>query len=147
MKPNKTIHIAIVSSTYRPEITKSLVHHCVKTLEEKGVTKTQRKIVYVPGSLEIPLIAKKLAQTKKYDAIIAFGAVFRGKTYHFEQVANECIRGCMQVSYDYGIPVIFEVLCVYDPKDALDRATGPEDNRGIEGALTALRMIEIMRKL
>lgn len=147
MKLNKNIHIAIISSTYRPEITKNLVRHCVKTLEEKGVTKTQQQIVYVPGSLEIPLIAKKLAQKKKCDAIIAFGAVLKGKTYHFEQVANECIRGCMQVSYDYGIPVIFEVLCVYNPKDALERATGKEDNRGVEGALTALRMIEIMRKL
>ncbi len=146
-KSNKTIHIAIVSSTYRPEIIKNLVHHCVKTLEEKGVTKTQLKIVHVPGSLEIPLIVKKLAKKREYDAIITFGAVLKGKTYHFEQVANECIRGCMQVSYDYEIPVIFEVLCVYDPKDALDRATEKEDNRGVEGALTALRMIEIMRKL
>lgn len=147
MKLNKTIHIAIISSTYRPEITESLVHHCVKTLEEKGITKRQLKIVYVPGSLEIPLIAKKLAQTKKYDAIIVFGAVLRGKTYHFEQVANECIRGCMQVSYDYEIPVIFEVLCVYDPKDAIKRATGKKDNRGVEGALIALKMIEVMSKI
>lgn len=147
MKTNKRIRIAIISSIYRPEITQSLVHHCVKTLEEKGVTKTQRRIVYVPGSLEIPLIAKKLAQKKKYDALIAFGAVLKGKTYHFEQVANECIRGCMQVSYDYEIPVIFEVLCVYNPKDAIERATGTEDNRGVEGALSALHMIELMRKL
>lgn len=143
----KDIRIAIVSSTYRPEITDSLVAHCVRTLQKKGLAKKQMEIIYVPGALEIPLVAKKLAKKKKYDAIIAFGAVLKGKTYHFEQVANECVRGCMNVSYAFEVPVIFEVLCVYDPKDALTRATGKEDNRGVEGALSALRMIEIMQKL
>lgn len=147
MKTNKTIHIAIVSSTYRPEVTQNLVRNCVKTLKEEGLADEQIKIVYTPGSLEIPLTAKKLAQRKKYDAIIVFGAVLKGKTYHFEQVANECVRGCMNVSYDYGIPVIFEVLCVYDFKDAIERATGKEDNRGVEGALTALKMIELIKSL
>lgn len=147
MKTHKRIRIAIISSTYRPEITRSLVKHCVETLKRKGVSEKQIDVVYVPGSLEIPLVAKKLAQTKKYDAIIAFGAVFKGKTYHFEQVSNECVHGCMQVSYDYEIPVIFEVLCVYNPQDAIERATGKEDNRGVEGALSALHMIELMRKL
>lgn len=147
MKTNKRIRIAIISSTYRPEITKNLVKHCVEILEGKGVSEKQIDVVYVPGSLEIPLVAKKLAQKKKYDAIIAFGAVFKGKTYHFEQVANECVRGCMRVSYDFEVPVIFEVLCVYNPKEAIERATGTEDNRGVEGALSALHMIELMRKL
>lgn len=146
-KLNNAIHMAIVSSTYRPEITKSLVNHCVKTLEEHGLTRTQLKIVYVPGALEIPLIAKKLAQTKKYDAIIVFGAVLKGKTYHFKQVANECIRGCMNISSEFEIPVVFEVLCVYDLEDAIERATGTKDNRGVEGALTALKMINVLRNL
>lgn len=147
MKTNKTIHLAIISSTYRPEVTQNLVRNCVKTLKEEGLADEQIKIVYVPGSLEIPLTAKKLAQRKKYDAIIVFGTVLKGKTYHFEQVANECVRGCMNVSYDYEIPVIFEVLCVYDFKDAIERATGKEDNRGVEGALTALKMIELIKSL
>lgn len=147
MKTNKTIHLAIISSTYRPEVTQNLVRNCVKTLKEEGLADEQIKIVSVPGSLEIPLIAKKLAQRKKYDALIVFGAVLKGKTYHFEQVANECVRGCMNVSYDYEIPVIFEVLCVYDFKDAIERATGKEDNRGVEGALTALKMIELIKSL
>lgn len=90
---------------------------------------------------------KKLAQKKKYDAIVAFGAVLRGKTYHFEQVANECIKGCMKVSYDFEIPVIFEVLCVYNLKDATQRSTGTKDNRGVEGALTALKMIGLLSAL
>lgn len=143
----KDIRIAIVSSSYRPEVTDYLVKNCLTTLAQKGLGKDQIDVVRVPGSLEIPLVAKKLAQKKKYHAIIVFGAVFKGKTYHFEQVANECVRGCMNVSYAFEVPVIFEVLCVYDPKDALERATGKEDNRGIEGALTALHMIELMRNL
>lgn len=139
--------IAIVSSSYRPEITDNLIKHCVRTLLENDLTKSQIAIFHVPGALEIPLVAKKLAQKKKYNAIIAFGAVFKGKTYHFEQVANECVRGCMNVSYEYEVPVVFEVLCVYDPKDALDRSTGIEDNRGVEGALTALKMIALLKNL
>ena len=147
MKQINEIKIAIISSSYRLEVTQNLVKNCIKTLEKKGLVKKQIKIVEVPGSLEIPLIAKKLAKKKEYDAIIAFGAVFKGKTYHFEQVSNECVRGCMNVSYDYEIPVIFEILCVYDIKDALERATGTIDNRGVEGALTALKMIELIKNL
>lgn len=147
MKKQRTIKIALVVSSYRPEITVSLQENCLKTLQEKGLNRDQIDVITVPGSLEIPLISKKLAQKKVYDAIIAFGAVFKGKTYHFEQVANECIRGCMNVSYQYEVPVIFEVLCVYDPKDAVERATGKDDNRGAEGALTALRMIDILSSL
>lgn len=147
MKNIKNIRIAIISSSYRPEVTDNLVKNCLKTLKEKGLANDQIAIFKVPGSLEIPLVAKKLAKKAIYDAVIAFGAVLKGKTYHFEQVSNEVVRGCMKVSYDFEIPVIFEVLCVYDPKDALERATSKIDNRGVEGALTAFKMIELMKQL
>ncbi len=147
MKKIEDIRIAIIVSSYRPEVTENLMKHCVETLQDKGLTHHQLTIVKAPGALEIPLISKKLAEKKIYDAIIVFGAVYKGKTYHFEQVANECVRGCMNVSYDYGIPVVFEVLCVYDPKDAIERATSSEDNRGVEGALTALQMIETLNNI
>lgn len=143
----KKIRIAIVSSSYRPEITDSLDQHCIRTLREHGLADDQIRLVKVPGSLEIPLVVRRLAKQKTYDAIICFGAIFKGKTYHFEQVANECVRGCMDVSWEFDIPVIFEVLSVYDPQDAIDRATGTEDNRGMEGAVTALRMIDILKKI
>ncbi|MBI4084795.1 MAG: 6,7-dimethyl-8-ribityllumazine synthase [Candidatus Levybacteria bacterium] len=147
MKKSGGISIAIVSSSYRPEVTKNLTIHCVRTLVKNGLTNNQIAVFRVPGALEIPLVAKKLAKQKKYNAIIAFGAVFKGKTYHFEQVSNEVVRGCMHVSYEYEIPVIFEVLCVFDPKDAFDRSRGTEDNRGVEGALTALKMIGLLKTL
>lgn len=136
-------HLAIVSSTYRPEITKTLLKNCLKTLKKRGGSEKQIEIFEVPGALEIPLLAKKLAKKKRYDAIIALGVVLKGKTFHFEQVAQECLRGCMKVSYGYEIPVVFEVLCVYEKKDATKRAA----QRGVEGALTCLKMIDILKRL
>jgi len=143
----KTKRIAIIGSRYRPEITDALVKNCLATLHEKGIGKEQIDIISVPGALEIPLVAKKLAKKGIYGAIIVFGSVLKGKTYHFEQVSDECVRGCMNVAYDFEVPVVFEVLCVYDIQDALDRATGSDDNRGVEGALTALAMIEMAGSL
>ena len=147
MKNIKDIRIAIVSSSFRPEISKNLEKNCLATLLKKSVQKHQINIVRVPGSLEIPLAVKKLAKKNTYDAIITFGAIYKGKTYHFEQIANECARGCMEVSLQYEIPVIFEVLTVYDPQDAIDRATRKVENKGVEAALTALSMIKLLAKL
>lgn len=143
----KNIRIAIIASVYRAEIADSLVEHCVKTLEENAVEAKDIDLFSVPGALEIPLLAKKLAKQKKYDAIIVFGVVLKGDTYHFEQVSDECARGCMNVSYEYEIPVVFQVLSVYKLKDAVERASGAKDNRGEEGAKTALRMIKVLRNL
>lgn len=147
MKNIKNIKIAIVSSSFREDITKNLEKNCLQTLKEKGLKENQIDIFRVPGSLEIPLIAKKAAKTGKYDAIITFGTILKGKTYHFEQIANECARGCIEVSLQYEIPVIFEVLAVYEIKDAIERATRKKENKGVEGALTALKMIDLIAKL
>ncbi|MBF8247452.1 MAG: 6,7-dimethyl-8-ribityllumazine synthase [Bacteroidetes bacterium] len=147
MKAIKITRIAIVSSLFRPEITRNLERNCLRTLRKEGVRSHQVTIVRVPGALEIPLVVKKLAQKNSYDAIITFGAIFKGKTYHFEQIANECARGCMEVSLQYEVPVIFEVLAVYDPQDAIDRATRKEENKGVEAAMTALSMIRLLGEL
>lgn len=139
------IKIAIVSSNFRREISDNLEKNCLKTLQKKGLNLSQIDIFQVPGSWEIPLMVKKLAEKKTYLAIITFGAIVKGKTYHFEQIANECARGCMEVSLQYGIPVIFEVLAVYNLKDALNRAIRKEENKGVEAALTALEMIKLLK--
>ena len=141
------IEIAVIGSSYRKEITEELVKNCLITLKENNVSNKNINLFNVPGALEIPLLAKKLAKSNKYDAIIVFGSVYKGKTYHFEQVADECVRGCMNVSYEYEIPVVFEVLCVYSPEDAVYRASAKGENRGKEGALTALKMIKILNEL
>lgn len=147
MKRIKEIKIAIVSSSFRKEVAENLEKHCIQTLKGKGVKITQVDIFRVPGSLEIPLVVKKLAKKSVYDAIITFGAILKGKTYHFEQIANECIKGCMEVSLQYEIPVIFEVLAVYSLKDAIERASGKEENKGVEAALTALDLIKLLSKI
>lgn len=147
MRNIKDLRIAIVSSSFRKEVSGNLEKHCLATFRKQGLRLGQVTIYRVPGSLEIPLAVKKLAKSGKYDAIIAFGAIVKGKTYHFEQIANECIRGCMDASWQYEVPVIFEVLAVYDLKDAMARATRKTENKGVEAALTAMEMIRLMKKL
>lgn len=139
--------IAIVSSTFWPKIVNSLETHCLETLKKHGISEDQITMVRVPGSLEIPLAAKKLAKKGMYDAIIVFGAIYKGKTYHFELIANECAHGCMDVSLQYEIPIVFEVLAVYDMQDAIDRATKEEDNRGVEAAVTAIKIITVLEEI
>lgn len=141
------IKIAIVKSLFRKEVSDNLEKNCLVTFNKEGLKRSQIDIFQVPGSLEIPLLVKKLAKKGIYSAIITFGAIVKGDTYHFEQIANECARGCMEVSLQYEIPVIFEVLAVYDLKDALIRAIRTQENKGVEAALTALEMIKVLSKL
>lgn len=140
--------IAIISSAFWEEIVTNLENECIATLEKNGVSKDDIKKIRVPGSFEIPLTAKKLAQTNTYDAIIAFGAIHKGDTYHFELIANECARGCMDVMLAHQIPVIFEVLAVYDIADAVKRSQPNSAlNKGTEAAQAAIKMIELLGKI
>lgn len=143
----KNIKLAIVGSNYQKVVTDNLIAHCLATLQKKAVPSSNITVVRVPGSLEIPLAAKQLAKKGIYDAIIVFGAIHKGETYHFELVANQCARGCMDVSLKYGIPIIFEVLAVYTIEDALIRSTRIKENRGVEAAVTALSMISVLSKI
>ncbi len=145
MKRKRPIRIAIISSSFRSEVAEQLEKRCIDTIRAHGVGAPDR--FRVPGAMEIPLMAKRLAAKKRYDAIIVFGAVVKGVTYHFEQVADECARGCMQVSYDYDIPVVYEVLAVYKLQDAMARATRKKENKGEDAAQTALSMIGALRAI
>ena len=147
MKNIKDIRIAIISSSFRMKVAHALERNCINTLVHRGMKRSQVDVFRVPGSLEIPLLAKSIAKKHTYDALIVFGAVVKGETYHFEQIANECVRGCMDVSLQYEIPVIFEVLAVYKLKDALERATRKKENKGIEAATSALAMIRTLSEL
>jgi len=147
VKRIQDIHIGIISSSFREDVTVELEKRCVKRLLKRGLSRRQIRIVRVPGSFEIPLVAEKMAQQGTYDALIVFGAIVKGKTYHFEQIANECARACMDISLAHGIPVIYEVLAVYDAADALERATRVRENKGVEAAETALAMIKTISSL
>lgn len=147
MKSIKQLRIGIIGTSFREDVTRELEKRCVATLMARGVLKSHITMVRVPGALEVPLIAKKMAKRKKYDVLITFGAIVKGKTYHFEQISNECARGCAKVALQYEIPVIFEVLSVHRLADAMERATRKEENKGVEAAETALEMIKLMSQI
>ena len=133
--------IALLRADYNREITLNLEKRCVAALIEGGVRAGSVDRYVVPGCFEIPLAAQRLARTKRYDAIIALGAVIRGDTYHFDLVANECARGILRVSLDENIPIIFEVLATYNRRDALRRAGNNRFNKGLEAAHSALAVL------
>lgn len=141
------IKIAIVSSSFRQEVANNLEKNAVETFEKYGVSQDQIKMIRVPGALEIPLAVKKLAKSGEFQAIITFGAIVKGETYHFEQISNECARACMDISLQYEIPVIFEVWSVYKLEHAIERATRKEENKGVEAAETTLEMIKVMEEI
>ena len=147
MKSKNKIKIGIIGTSFRESVTNELEKRCIATLRKNGISASQIKSIRVPGAFEVPFAAKKMAESGKYDCLITLGAVVKGDTYHFEQIANECARGCAEVSRQYGIPVIFEVLAVYKIEDALERATRKTENKGVEAAETALAMIKLISKL
>jgi len=116
-------------------------------LNRQGADDKQIEIVRVPGAFELPLIAKKLAQSGKYHAIIALGAVIRGGTPHFEYVCNECASGLSRVALDTGVPVAFGVLTTDNVEQATDRAGGKAGNKGADAATVALEMANLLKDL
>jgi 6,7-dimethyl-8-ribityllumazine synthase len=137
--------IAIIRGEYNREITLSLEKKCLETLLAAGVPAKNLRSFAVPGCFEIPILAQRLAQQKKYDALIALGAVIKGDTYHFELVVNECARGIMDVSLRHNLPIIFEVLATYNKRDAARRAGNNKFNKGIEAAQTALSLLATLK--
>lgn len=133
-----TLRIAIVRSLFNSEMTDNLEEFCRQTLLQEGVKKENIFSVTVPGALEIPIAADALARTKKYDALIALGVILKGSTYHFEIVANESARGCMEVSLKHGIPVICQIIAAYTIEQARERTGENTFNKGIEAAHGAI---------
>ncbi|OGD83336.1 6,7-dimethyl-8-ribityllumazine synthase [Candidatus Curtissbacteria bacterium RBG_13_40_7] len=140
----KKAKIAIIRSEFNSSITENLEKYCLNTLLEYGLSRKQIALYKVPGSLEIPVVAQTIAQKKKADVIVALGAVIKGDTYHFEIVANECARGCMDVSLKYNIPIIFEVIPAYNMLQARERAGNNDHNKGREAALAALKILKTL---
>lgn len=141
------VRVGIIRAEYNREITLSLERSCVATLIEGGIPNHRIDNFSVPGCFEIPLVAQRLAKLKRYDALIALGAVIRGETHHFDLVANECARGIMQVSLVWDVPIIFEVLATYNRRDALRRAGINSFNKGIEAARSALALLATLDRV
>jgi 6,7-dimethyl-8-ribityllumazine synthase len=132
--------IAVVAARFNESVTAKLVEGALAGLIKHGVGPECIDVAWVPGAFEIPLVAKRLAVTGSYDALICLGAVIRGETAHFELVANGSARGIAQVSLDTGVPLIFEILATETLAQAEARAGGVQGNKGWEAAEAALEM-------
>lgn len=135
----------IVISRFNSFLVESLLSGALDTLLRHGCKEKDIEIVRVPGAVEIPLAAKRMAASKKYDAIIALGAVIRGGTPHFEFVANENSKGLAQVCMDYDLPVAFGVLTVDTIEQAIERSGTKAGNKGTEAALSAIEMVNVLK--
>lgn len=138
---------ALVASRFNGFIVDSLVEGALDTLRRHGVQDSRLQLVRVPGAFEMPLVVKRLAASRDFDAIIALGAVIRGGTAHFEYVAGECAKGLAAAQLEYDIPVAFGVLTVDSIEQAIERAGTKAGNKGAEAALAALEMVSLLRKL
>ena len=140
-------HFCIILSRFNDFIGSKLLSGAVDELKRHGVSNENIDIVKVPGAFEIPLTAQKFAQTSKYDAIIALGAVIKGSTPHFEYVSAEVSKGVAQVSLQTGIPVIFGVLTTDNIEQAIERAGTKAGNKGADAAKSALEMANLYKTI
>ncbi|MGD2111950.1 MAG: 6,7-dimethyl-8-ribityllumazine synthase [Gammaproteobacteria bacterium] len=139
--------IVLLVSRFNGFVVDSLLAGALDTLKRHGVDARDLHIVRVPGAYEMPLAAQRLAASKRFEAIIALGAVIRGGTPHFEYVAGECIRGLSAVSLKYDIPIALGVLTVDSIEQAVERAGTKAGNKGAEAARSAIEMISLLRAL
>ena len=139
----KGLRIGIVLSRFNQDVGEGLLSACTAALAKQGVRASDLLIVSVPGALEVPLALQKLANTGKYDALVALGAVIRGDTYHFEVVANESASGITTVALDSGVPVANGILTTNDEDEALARMS----QKGADCAAAAIEMANLMKKL
>ena len=137
----------IVASRFNSFIVDSLVDGAVDALIRHGADEGNIQIVKVPGAFEMPLVAARMAAKKEYDAIIALGAVIRGGTPHFEYVAGECTKGLASVSAQHDVPVAFGVLTVDTIEQAIERAGTKAGNKGVEAAMSAIEMVNLLQNL
>lgn len=141
------VKIAVVASRFNEIIVSKLIDGMVDGLSRHGVDMNQVDLAWVPGAFEIPLIAKKMVNSHRYDAVICLGAVIRGETDHYEHVATEVTKGIAQVALQAEIPVLYGVLTTDTIEQALNRAGLKSGNKGFECAMAALELISLTKKI
>ena len=142
----RDMRIAIVVSRFNDFIVSSLVKGALHALKQHGALESDLEIVHVPGAYEMPLAVNKLAASRRFDGIVALGAVIRGGTPHFDYVAGECVRGLSQAMQQHGVPVGFGVLTVDTIEQAIERAGTKAGNKGEEATLAVIEMVNLLRK-
>ncbi|NLI91148.1 MAG: 6,7-dimethyl-8-ribityllumazine synthase [Peptococcaceae bacterium] len=143
----QNLKFAIVAGRFNEFITNKLIGGALDALKRHGVAEDDIELVWVPGSFEIPLIAKKLAEQKRFDAVICLGAVIRGATPHFDYVSSEVSKGIAHVGLDTGVPVIFGVLTTDTIEQAIERAGTKAGNKGFDAAMTAIETANLIKQL
>jgi 6,7-dimethyl-8-ribityllumazine synthase len=143
----RDIRVAIVAARFNDFVVERLVQGAVDALLRHGATEKNLEIVRVPGAFDMPLVLRRLAASKRYDALVALGAVIKGETAHFDIVAGESAAGVARAALDSGVPVGFGVLTCATLEQAIDRAGGKAGNKGAEAALAALEMCNLLKRM
>jgi 6,7-dimethyl-8-ribityllumazine synthase len=141
------MRVAIACARFNELITDRLLSGALDALARHGVDSASVSVVWVPGAFELPLVAQQLTASGEYDAVVCLGAVIRGATGHYDQVANNAASGILRAGMDSGIPVIFGVLTTDTLEQALERAGAKAGNKGAEAATSALEMADVLRQL
>lgn len=143
----RDLRFAFIAARFNDIIVDPLIRGALDALKRHGATEKQIEIVRVPGAFDIPLVARKLAQSRRYDALVTLGAVVRGQTPHFDYVAGECASGISRIALETGVPIAFGVLTTDTMEQAMDRAGGKAGNKGADVALVAIEMANLLRRL
>lgn len=143
----RDLRFAIVASRFNDFVVDRLVDGAVDALVRHGASEKNIELIRVPGAFDMPLAVRKVAQSRRYDAIVALGAVIKGATAHFDYVAGECSSGLARAALDSGVPVGFGVLTTDTLEQAIDRAGAKAGNKGADAALAALEMANLLKKL
>lgn len=143
----KGLKVAIVASRFNDFIVDKLVGGAVDALVRHGANREDLVLVKIPGAFEMPLVAKKLAATGKYDGLVCVGAVIRGATPHFDVVVNECAKGLAHVSLEFGIPLGFGVLTTENIEQAVERAGSKAGNKGVDAAMAMLETARVTAQI
>jgi len=141
------LRIALVASRFNESVVDRLVAGAVDALAALGADAETLELVRVPGAFDLPPVVRHIALSRRFDAIVALGAVIRGDTPHFDYVAGECAAGLARIAGETGVPVAFGVLTTDTEEQALDRAGGAEGNRGADAARAAVELANLMRML
>ncbi len=138
---------AIVAARFNSMITQALLAGCRDAFARHGVADDRLDVAWVPGAFEIPMVARKLAETGRYSAVICLGCVIRGETGHYDHVAGQAAGGILQAGLTTGVPVIFGVLTTETVEQALNRAGLKAGNKGVDAAMAAIEMVNLLRKI
>ncbi len=141
------LRFAVVVSRFNEMVTARLLAGARSAFERHGVHEDDVDVAWVPGAFELAIAARRLAESRRYDAVVCLGAVIRGETPHFEFISAEAARGIGQVAQDTGVPAIFGVITPNTVEQALDRAGGKIGNKGYDAAVSAIEMANLMRRL